>query len=219
VDVMLSMAAAVHPVSAKAVVPVVVRYMEPFFKTNEAVEEHMSPEVKAKDAARVAEMMTVSKEEARALATKANSIVKPFSDAVVGGSSQAVGSPTNAARIAHALSRGEVTGVKIELYPELFARRGITIPGMLMAAVFGSSTDDAEMYREIMNRVRQDKIKIEILEVEGPQLQQVTVYAKERNSKVVSYNRGGARLVLKDAEPSLAEGLEEARKLNINVVD
>lgn len=219
VDVMVSMAAAVHLVSAKHIVPVVVHYMEPFFKTNEAVEEYISPAVKSKDAERVAETLTLSKQEARELAAKANSIIKPFSDAVVGGSSQAVGSPTNAARIAHALSRGEVTGVKIELYPELFARRGITVPGMLMAAVFGSRTDDAEMYREIMGRVRQDKLKIEVYEVDGPQLQQVTVYAKERNGKVVSYNRGGARIVLKDAEPSLEEALAEARKLNIYVVD
>lgn len=38
IDVMLAMAAEIHPISAKAVVPTVIKYMEPFFKTKESVE-------------------------------------------------------------------------------------------------------------------------------------------------------------------------------------
>jgi L-serine dehydratase len=130
-----------------------------------------------------------------------------------------VGSPTNAARIAHALAKGKITGVKIELYPELFARRGINVPGILMAAVYGSNTDDAKMYREIMDSVRQAKINIEINEVDVPQLQRVTIYATEQNAMVDALNRGGARLALRMAEPSLEEARIAAKKLNINVVD
>jgi L-serine dehydratase len=164
--------------------------------------------------------MAAARQEARALAKKANSIVQPLGkDAVVGGSSQAVGSPTNAARIAHALAQGEVTGVKIELYPELFARRGINVPGILMAAVYGAGTDDAVMYREIMERVRKAGIKVEIVEANEPQLQRVTVYASQRDAVVDTLNRGGARLVLRAASPSVEEARRAARELNIDVVD
>ena len=217
-DVMIAMAAAVHPVSAKHIVPVVIHYMEPFFKTHTGVEEYVPADVKQREAARIAETQTGARQEARALSAQANSIVKPFGEAVVGGSSQAVGSPTNAARIAHFLAKGEITGVKIELYPELFARRGINVPGVLMAAVFGASTDNAQLYREIMDKVKNAGITVEMLEVDEPQLQRITVYAKEQNSMVESFNRGGARLALRSASPSKEEALQVARKLNIDVV-
>jgi len=218
-DVMIAMAAAVHPVSAKHIVPVVIHYMEPFFKTHEGVEEYISAEIKAKEAARIEETVAAAKLEARALAARANSIIKPFGEAVVGGSSQAVGSPTNAARIAHALAQGEITGVKIELYPELFARRGINVPGILMAAVYGAGTDNAQLYRAVIDRVRQAKLRVSIEEVDEPQMQRITVFASGQNSMVASLNRGGARLVLKDASPSLEAARQAANKLNIELVD
>ena len=217
-DVMIAMAAAVHPVSAKHIVPVVIRYMEPFFKTHTGVEEYVPQDVKQRESSRISETVSAARQEARALSAQANSIIKPFGDAVVGGSSQAVGSPTNAARIAHALARGEVTGVKIELYPELFARRGINVPGILMAAVYGAGTDNAQLYREIMDRVKSAGISVDMIEVDEPQLQRITVYAKERNSMVESFNRGGARLALRSASPSLEEAQQVARNLNIDVV-
>ncbi len=145
VDVMIAMAAAVHPESAKHIVPTVIKYMEPFFRTNESVEDYVSKKVKDKEAAQIKATIAEATAEAQKLALKANSIVKPFGDAVVGGSSQAVGSPTNTARIAHELAKGEITGVKIELYPELFARRGINVPGILMAAIYGAGTDNAKL--------------------------------------------------------------------------
>jgi L-serine dehydratase len=220
IDVMIALAAAVHPESAKHIVPTVIHYMEPFFKTYDPVEEYIAPEIIKEKAVRVEETVAQAREEARKLAGEANPIIKALgNDAVVGGSSQAVGSPTNAARIAHALAKGKITGVKIELYPELFARRGINVPGILMAAVYGSNTDDAKMYREIMDSVRQAKINIEINEVDVPQLQRVTIYATEQNAMVDALNRGGARLALRMAEPSLEEARIAAKKLNINVVD
>ncbi|MCP4683298.1 MAG: hypothetical protein GY864_13285 [Desulfobacterales bacterium] len=44
VDVMIAMAAAVHPVSAKRIVPEVIRYMEPYFRTNDSVEVYVDDE-------------------------------------------------------------------------------------------------------------------------------------------------------------------------------
>ncbi|WP_434130884.1 hypothetical protein KIAC18_002391 [Sporomusa sphaeroides] len=218
-DVMIAMAAAVHPVSAREVVPVVIRYMEPFFKTNEAVEQYIGPEIKARDTERIHTTLAQAQAQARTLAAQANSIIKPFGDAVVGGSSQAVGSPTNTARIAHELAQGEITGVKIELYPELFARRGINIPGILMAAVHGAATDNAGLYREIMNQVINSGLQVEIVETDEPQVQRVTIYATGKNSMITALNRGGGRLVIKEAVPSVAAAQAAARKLNIDIVD
>lgn len=219
IDVMIAMATAVHPVSAKYVVPVVIQYMEPFFKTNDAVDHYVTDEVKAKEHARIEETIAQASAEARSLAARANSIVKPFGEAVVGGSSQAVGSPTNTARIAHSLVKGEITGVKIELYPELFARRGINVPGILMGAIYGAATDNAQMYREVMGKVLEAKLNVEIVEVDEPQLQRITIYAKEQNAVVEALNRGGGRLVIRTASPSVEEARENARALHIDVID
>ncbi|WP_211367330.1 hypothetical protein [Sporomusa termitida] len=218
VDVMVAMAAAVHPVSAKQVVPVVIQYMEPFFKTNAAVETYIGDDMQALEKERIEETVKQALAEARAMARKANAIVKPFGEAVVGGSSQAVGSPTNAARIAHYLAKGKITKVKIELYPELFARRGINVPGILMAAVYGAGTDNSQLYREVMSKVAGEGIEVEILQVQEPQLQQITVLATEKNSLVSSLNRGGGRLVLRQASDQ-AEAYRVANKLGIEIVD
>ncbi|AET66156.1 Serine dehydratase alpha chain [Desulfosporosinus orientis DSM 765] len=219
VDVMVAMAAAVHPVSAEEIVPLVNDYMRPFFKANPEVEYFVDNSIKEQERTNIDLTMNRALKEARGLAEKANSIVKPFGEAVVGGSSQAVGSPTNTGRIAHALAKGEITGVKIELYPELFARRGINVPGILMAAVLGASTDNGKAYREIMERVREKKLKIEIVKVPESQMQRISVFATEQNSMVEALNRGGARLVLKNAEPSLEEACLAAKRLGIVLVD
>jgi len=217
VDVMIAMAAAVHPVSAKQVVPVVIQYMEPFFKTNVAVENYISQEVQAEEKARIDTTIKQALAEARQMAKKANPVVKPFGEAVVGGSSQAVGSPTNTARIAHFLAKGNITKVKIELYPELFARRGINVPGILMAAVYGASTDNSQLYREVMNKVAKDGIEVEILQVNEPQLQRITVIATEKTGMVEALNRGGGRLVLQRASDE-EEAYQIAKKLGIETV-
>ncbi|MDF2570001.1 MAG: hypothetical protein K0R55_1605 [Sporomusa sp.] len=218
VDVMIAMAAAVHPISAKQVVPVVIQYMEPFFKTNTAVETYIGEDVKAEEKTRIDETIKQALGEARDMASKANPIVKPFGEAVVGGSSQAVGSPTNTARIAHYLSRGKITKVKIELYPELFARRGINVPGILMAAVYGAGTDNSQLYREVMNKVASEGIEVEILQVDIPQMQRITVIAAEKTGMVEALNRGGGRLVLKSASDK-EEAYRVAKKLGIETVE
>lgn len=218
VDVMIAMAAAVHPVSAKHVVPVVIRYMEPFFKTNKAVETYVEQEVHDLEKSRIDETVTQAIAEAREMARKANAIVKPFGEAVVGGSSQAVGSPTNAARIAHYLAKGKISKVKIELYPELFARRGINVPGILMAAVYGAGTDNSRLYREVMEKVQHDGIEVEILQADEPQVQRITVVAAERDGAVTTLNRGGGRLVLKSASDE-PEAYRVAKKLGIEIVE
>ncbi|WP_371372837.1 hypothetical protein [Sporomusa aerivorans] len=217
-DVMIALAAAVHPLSAKHIVPAVTKYMEPFYKKNAAVEQYIDILVKNEDVARVDNTLAEIRQEARGLAAKTNSIIKPFGEAVVGGSSQAVGSPANAARIAHALVKGDITGIKIELYSELFARRGITIPGILMAAVYGAAADNSTLYRRIMDDVLASNLTIEIFEVNEQHMQRITIYATEKGAMIATLNRGGGCLVIKKAVPSIAEAKAAARKLNIEVV-
>ncbi len=218
VDVMIAMAAAVHPVSAREIVPVVIQYMEPFFKTNAAVEAYIGQDIHAAETQRIDKTVTQALAEARQMAKKANPIVKPFGEAVVGGSSQAVGSPTNTARIAHFLAQGKISKVKIELYPELFARRGINVPGILMAAVYGAGTDNSQLYREVMHKVAGEGIEVEIIQVHEPQLQKITVMAAEKTGMVTALNRGGGRLALVNASDN-EEACRVAKKLGIELVE
>ena len=137
----------------------------------------------------------------------------------MGGSSLGVGSPTNCARIAHFLAKGEVKKVKIELYAEMFARRAINVPGILMAAVDGHGTSNAEAYRDSLDVARQKGVEVEILEIPEHSIQRVTIEATEGNSMVESVNSGGARLILKDAYPSVERAREIAKELNIVIID
>lgn len=219
VDLMIAMAAAVHPVSGKEVVPVVIKYMEPFFKVNAQVEDYVDDEVKSADQIRRSEISQLAQQEARVMAAKAGSIIKPFGDVVVGGSSQAVGSPANTARLAHELAKGKISKITIELYPELFARRAINVPAIIMGGVYGASTEDGKTYAEAMDRVKANGIEVEILEVQDYQLQKVSLTASEGNSMVAALNRGGARLVLLEASPSRDEALAAAARLGIVVID
>jgi len=218
VDVMIAMAAAIHPVSAKTIVPEVIRYMEPYFRTNDAVEGFVDEDIKTAEAERKAGIHDQAQKEARNMARQANPIVKPFGTAVVGGSSQAVGSPTNTGRLAHFLAKGKINKVTIDLYPELFARRGINIPGILMGAVYGASTADGQMYKEVMGRVKEDGVEVVINQVDEYQLQRVTIEASEGGSIVDARNRGGGRLALVHAEPDIDRCRELATSLQIEIV-
>ncbi len=215
IDVMIAMAAEVHIVSAKAVVPTVVEFMEPFFKRKANVESLISEEVKAAENKQIEETLQKAKEIAKKLADGTKPILQTYGDAVVGGSSQAVGSPTNAARIAHELAKGNIKKVTVELYPELFARRAINIPGVLMGAVFGANTGDYEMYGKAVDKVKEMGIAVDIKENKEYGIQKITIETDEMTCMVDTLNRGGGRLVLRDASPSLAAAKEIAEKLGI----
>lgn len=219
VDVMIAMAAQCHLASARHVVPVTIEYMESFFKHDDKVEAYIAPQVKAEEKRRQEAVIQRAAEQSRDLARRANPITSPFGEAVVGGSSQGVGSPTNCGRIAHYLAEGEIKKVKIELYSELFARRAINVPGILMAAVEGAGTSDAEAYKTILNKVKAKGIEVEILEIDEPSVQRVSIDATVQSSMVDSLNRGGARLVLRDASPDMEKAREIADRLGIVVID
>jgi len=219
IDVMIAMAAEVHILSAKHVVPAVVDFMEPFFKRKANVETLVSDEVKSAEKLKIEQTLARAKKIAKDLANGTEPILNTYGDAVVGGSSQAVGSPTNAARIAHELASGKIKKIKIELYPELFARRAINIPGILMGAVFGANTGDYEMYNQSVDKVIQMGISVEIKEGNEYGIQKIIIETDTMSCMVDTLNRGGGRLVLRDASPSLDEAKTVAKKLGIVLVE
>lgn len=218
-DVMIAMAAQCHLASAEYVVPVTIEYMEPFFKHDCQVDSYVDASENEAEIERRENLRLKATEQARELARKSNPITNPFGEAVVGGSSQGVGSPTNCGRIAHFLAKGEIKKITIELYSELFARRAINVPGILMAAVNGCGTSDAAAYKSILDEVRERGIEIEIKQVDERSVQRVVIEATEGNAMVDSLNLGGARLVLRDAKPSLQEALDIAKRLGIVVIE
>jgi L-serine dehydratase len=218
IDVMIAMASEVHVASAKYVVPTVVDFMEPFFKRKANVETLVGEEVKAGEKQKIEETLARAQRIAKDMAKGAAPILSTFGDAVVGGSSQAVGSPTNAARIAHELARGKIQKITVELYPELFARRAINIPGVLMGAVFGATTGDYDMYKHSVDKVIEMGIAVDIKEGSEYGIQKITIETDAMNCMVDTLNRGGGRLTLRDALPSLAEARAAAEKLGIVLV-
>ncbi len=218
-DVMIAMASIVHVESGKHIVPTVVEYMEPFFKRKPAVESLVSQEVKDKEAEQIEETLDKAGKIAKKMAEGTADILHTLGDAVVGGSSQAVGSPTNAARICHELAEGSIKKVTVELYPELFARRSINIPGVLMGAVYGASTSDYEMYNKAVQMVKDNGIQVDIVEGKEHSIQKIIIETDQMSCFVDTLNRGGGRLVLRDASPSLEKAVEAAKRLGIVLVE
>lgn len=219
VDVMIAMAAQCHLASAKYIAPITIKYMEPFYKRRDDIEIYITQEEKNAELQRRENVIKEATEESKVFASNANPITSPFGDPVVGGSSEGVGSPTNCARIAHFLAKGDIKKVIIEMCPELYARRTMNVPGILMAAVNGCSTSDAEAYGTIMEEVNRRGIEVEIIKNPNVYVQRVYIQATEQDSFVDTYNRAGARIVLLDAKPSRVEAMEWAKKLNIVVID
>lgn len=218
-DVMIAMASQVHVESGKYLVPTVVEYMEPFFKRKDSVESLVSEEVKAEEVRQMEETLAKANRLAKQMTRETKSILNTYGDAVVGGSSQAVGSPTNAARIANKLINGTIKKVTIELYPELFKRRSINVPGILMGAVFGAATSDYAMYNQAIDKVKELGIAVEIIEGTEQAIQKITIETDAMTASVDTLNRGGGRLVLREAVPSTDEAIKIAGELGIQLVE
>ena len=178
---------------------------------------HKSPPIRDEETKRAQEVLKQAREEVRKLAETANPIISAFGEAVVGGSSIAVGSPTNMGRIAHELYKGEIKKISVGLTMDLFARRAINIPGILMGAVLGASTRDIKAYNSVLKEVSKRGIEIEITQIEQPEVQRITIEATERTAMVDSLNRGGGRIKLMDARPSLQEAIQAAERLGIKL--
>lgn len=218
VDHMLAMAAAVHPVSAEHVVPEVARHMAPFFQTRTEVENLVADSQRAIEKEKKKALLAEADSRIRGMAARARSILAPFDKPVAGGSSQAVGSPANTARLAHFLSKGTIRSVAIELAPELFARRAINIPSVLAAAILGSAPGDSGAREGIFAHIDRSGVKVTIQRSQRAGMQQVAIQADRQNASVTADNLGGSRIRLREALPSRAEALRVASQLEIEVI-
>jgi L-serine dehydratase len=217
VDVMLAMAARIHKEAAPAITPINIRYLRPFFEKNLEVERLIPEEILAREARERDEVLEQARAEVRRMVSQSSPITRTLGDVVFGGSSMAVGSPTNMGRVAHELVKGEITAVRIELTMDLFSRRAINVPGILMGALYGASTEDIESYRQVVSDVLQRKLPVELIQVNEPEVQRIRLQGKEGNAMVDSRNRGGGRLAIVDALPSREEAVAAAKRLGIVV--
>ena len=87
-----------------------------------------------------------------------------------------------------------------------------------MGAVYGASTSDYEMYGKAVQMVKNDGIEVEIVEGKEHAIQKITLFTDQMTCTVDTLNRGGGRLVLRDASPSLEEAAAAARRLGIVLV-
>ena len=219
VDVMLAMAANIHATAAPVITKTNLEYLRPYFKTEPVVDGYLAGNILAAEQETARHVLSRAREEVRKFALSANPLIRPFGDAVVGGSSIAVGSPTNMGRIAHELAAGDIRKISIELTPDLFARRAINVPGILMGAVLGASTTDIKAYHNVLKEITRRGIAVDIRQVNEPEVQRIRVEATEKNAFVDALNRGGGRLRLVDASPSLAEARTAATRLGIKLAE
>ena len=219
VDVMLAMAARVHVEAAPVITKINLDYMQPYFKKNAIVETFVSNEVKEREAKAVKNVESKAREEIRKLAQASRPLSQCLGDVVVGGSSLAVGSPSNMSRICHALVKGKISAIAIELTTDLFVRRAINTPAMLMAAVAGAKTDDITMYKSILTSPELKDVTVTITEVKEPEVQRIRITASEQSAYIDARNRGGGRVHIVAAEPSVEAAKAAAAEEGIHISD
>lgn len=219
VDVMIAMAARIHVEAAPVITAINLEYLEPYFQKKNQVEPFVDQDIRNSEKEKANRIKKRAREEIRNLISSSRPLTKVFGDVVVGGSSIAVGSPTNMARICHAMVAGEIKKIEIDLTVDLFSRRAINIPAILMGAIYGARTDDAELYHKIFELPEIKNIEVKINKVDIPQVQRIRIEATKTSAMVDAKNRGGGRVAIVDAKPSLQEALRVAEELGIEVVD
>ncbi|MCX7141251.1 MAG: serine dehydratase, partial [Proteobacteria bacterium] len=115
--------------------------------------------------------------------------------------------------------KGRISKIDIELTKDLYSRRAINVPAILMGAVFGSHTSDGEMYAKVMDMPEVRAIDISLKELDAPEVQRIRITADEGSVWLDSRNRGGARVAIVAAEPSREAAIGAARSLGIQLVD
>jgi len=217
VDVMIAMAARIHVEAAPVITAINLEYLEPYFKKKPEIEPFVDEGIRRSEKERADRIRKQAREEVRNLLAASRPLTQVFGNVVVGGSSIAVGSPTNMARICHAMISGEIKKIEIDLTVDLFSRRAINIPAILMGAIFGSQTGDVEMYHHIFEKPEMKTIEIKINKVDKPEVQRIRIETTGKSAMVDARNRGGGRVAIVDAKPSKEEALRVAKELGIEV--
>lgn len=219
VDVMIAMAARVHAEAAPVITSINLEYLKPYFQKKTQVESFIDKNLRDTENETAGRIQSQAREEIRNLIASSRPLTQAFGDVVVGGSSIAVGSPTNMARICHAMISGQITKIEIDLTTDLFSRRAINVPAILMGAIYGARTDDAQLYHNVFELPEIKGIDIKINRVDVPEVQRIRIETTVQSAMVDAKNRGGGRVAIVDAKPSLQEALQAAQRLGIEVVD
>jgi len=219
VDVMIAMAAKIHVEAAPVITAINLEYLEPYFQKKSQVEPFVDEAIRNLEKKKANSIKKRAREEIRKLMSSSRPLTHIFGDVVVGGSSIAVGSPTNMARICHAMVSGEIKKIEIDLTLDLFSRRAINIPAILMGAIYGAKTDDAKLYHKIFELPEIKNIEVKINKVDVPQVQRIRIETSQMSAMVDAKNRGGGRVAIVDAEPSLKQAVSAAERLGIELVD
>jgi L-serine dehydratase len=219
VDVMIAMAARIHVEAAPVITAINLEYLEPYFQKKPRIEPFVDEEIRKKEKERADRIQKQAREEVRRLVSSSRPLTQVFGDVVVGGSSIAVGSPTNMARICHEMISGEIKKIEIDLTTDLFSRRAINVPAILMGAIYGAKTGDVEMYHKVFEKPEIKNIEIKINQVDIPEVQRIRIEATQKSAMVDARNRGGGRVAIIDAKPSLEEALMAAKRLGIELAN
>jgi len=219
VDVMIAMATRIHVEAAPVITRINLEYLEPYFRKNPEVEPFVDGELRKSEKERAERIRQQAREEVRKLVSSSRSLTQVLGEVVVGGSSIAVGSPTNMARICHEMISGEIKKIRIELTTDLFSRRAINVPAILMGAIYGAKTGDVEMYHKIFELPEIKNIEINVSKVDTPEVQRIRIETTGKSAMVDGRNRGGGRVAIIDAKPSVQEALIAAKTLGIEVTN
>lgn len=219
IDVMIAMAARIHTEAAPVITDINLEYMGPYFQKKPQIEPFVDEEVRKVEKSNAEKIVKQSREEIRKLIASSRPVTKILGDVVVGGSSMAVGSPTNMARICHEMVAGKIKKIEIELTIDLFTRRAINAPAILMGAIYGAKTDDVDMYHSIFQRPEIKDIEVTIKKADMPEVQRIRIEATKKSAMVDARNRGGGRVAIIDATPSVEEAVQAAERLGIEVVE
>ena len=180
VDVMIAMAARIHVEAAPVITAVNLDYLGPYFRKKPRIETFTDEKERKIEKEKAAGILKQASEEVRKLVSSSRPLTDVLGGVVVGGSSIAVGSPTNMARICHDMIQGEIKRIEIDLTTDLFSRRAINAPAILMGAIYGAETSDVEMYRSVLGLPELDSIEIKINKVDIPKVQRIRIEAAEK---------------------------------------
>ena len=123
------------------------------------------------------------------------------------------------ARICHEMISGDIKKVEIDLTIDLFSRRAINVPAILMGAIYGAKTDDIERYHKVFELPEIKNIEVKINKIDTPEVQRIRIETNDKSAELDARNRGGGRVAIIDAKPSVQEAIHAAERLGIELTD
>ena len=88
-----------------------------------------------------------------------------------------------------------------------------------MGAIYGAKTDDIEMYHKVFDLPEINNIEVKINRIDTPEVQRIRIETDETGAELDARNRGGGRVAIIDAKPSVQEAVHAAERLGIELTD